>query len=293
MIAIVDGGSTKCDWVILEASGTEVLHTKTKGFNPNNTAADLIPVEINKNQDLVAIKDQIEYVFFYGSGCGVQENRDIVKTQLEKVFTKAINIDVQEDLLAAAYAVYQGNPTMVCILGTGSNSCYFDGKEIKIELPSLGFLLGDDGAGVSMGKRIVKNFFMKKLPPSLEREFKTEYPDLTIEVLLDNMYHNNDMVNAYFAEFNTFVAKWKEHPFIQNMVFEELKSFVEYQLLPYQEIKNAEVSFIGSIAYVYGDILKTVTAQYNLKFGIIVQRPIVNLVRYHVEHIFPTLHNNK
>ncbi len=100
--------------------------------------------------------------FFYGSGCGVEENCIIVQEQLQVVFTKA-DILVKEDLLGAAYAVYRGKPTMVCILGTGSNSCYFDGKDIKVELPSLGFLLGDDGAGSSMGKRIVKNFFMKKI----------------------------------------------------------------------------------------------------------------------------------
>ncbi|HFK5574918.1 ATPase [Elizabethkingia anophelis] len=288
MIAIVDGGSTKCDWVILKASGEEVLRTTTKGFNPNNTAAHLIPVEINKNEDLERIKEDIKYVFFYGSGCGVEENCIIVQEQLQVVFTKA-DILVKEDLLGAAYAVYRGKPTMVCILGTGSNSCYFDGKDIKVELPSLGFLLGDDGAGSSMGKRIVKNFFMKKLPPSLEREFIKEYPELNIELLLQKMYHENTMVNAYFAEFNKFVAKWKEHPFIQNLIYEEFKNYVEFQLLPYSEVKDAEISFIGSIAYVYGDILKTVTAQYNLNFGIIVQRPIVNLVQYHVDHIFPTL----
>ncbi|QCX52793.1 BadF/BadG/BcrA/BcrD ATPase family protein [Elizabethkingia sp. JS20170427COW] len=287
MIAIVDGGSTKCDWVILENSGLEVLKTKTKGFNPNNTAADTIPEEIHKNEDLENIKDQIQHIFFYGSGCGVQENRDIVREQLQKVFTFA-EIEVQEDLLAAAYAVYRGNPTMVCILGTGSNSCYFDGKEVKIELPSLGFLLGDDGAGSAMGKRIVKNYFMKKLPPELDLEFSKDY-QLSIEELLQNMYHKNNMVNAYFANFNKFVAKWKDHPFIQNMVYDEFKNFIEYQLLPYKEIKDSEVSFIGSIAHVYSDILKSVAAEYNLNFGIIVQKPIDNLVKYHVDYIFPSL----
>ena len=287
MIAIIDGGSTKCDWVILKASGEEVLRTTTKGFNPNNTAAHLIPVEINKNEDLERIKEDIKYVFLW---FGLQCRRELYHCTrtTSGSFTKA-DILVKEDLLGAAYAVYRGKPTMVCILGTGSNSCYFDGKDIKVELPSLGFLLGDDGAGSSMGKRIVKNFFMKKLPPSLEREFIKEYPELNIELLLQKMYHENTMVNAYFAEFNKFVAKWKEHPFIQNLIYEEFKNYVEFQLLPYGEVKDAEISFIGSIAYVYGDILKTVTAQYNLNFGIIVQRPIVNLVQYHVDQIFPTL----
>ncbi|NAW51475.1 ATPase [Elizabethkingia argentiflava] len=291
MIAIVDGGSTKCDWVILKASGEEILRTVTTGFNPNNTAAHLIPIEINKNKELGAIREEIKHLFFYGSGCGLEENCQIVQKHLQQVFQKA-QILVKEDLIGAAYAAYRGKPTMVCILGTGSNSCYFDGKDIKVELPSLGFMLGDEGSGSAMGKRIVKNFFMKKLPPSLEREFRKEYPELNIELLLKKMYQE-DMVNAYFAKFNKFVARWKDHPFIQNLIYEEFKNYIEFQLLPYSEVKDAEINFIGSIAYVYGDILKTVTAHYNLNFGIIVQRPIINLVQYHVENIFPTLNTKK
>lgn len=287
MIAIVDGGSTKCDWVILQASGEEILQTKTRGFNPNNIEVDQIPVEIHKNEELDHIKDQIQYLFFYGSGCGTKENQDIVKNQLQKVFPIA-HITVMEDLMAAAYSVYQGNPTMVCILGTGSNSCYFDGEKVKVKLPSLGFMLGDDGSGSAMGKRMVKNYFMAKLPREIQEDFTKEY-GLTIEILLENMYHKKDMVNAFFAQFNKFVAKWKDHSFVQNMIYHEFSNFVEYQLLPYEEIKTVNVSFIGSVAYVYGDILRSVLSEYNLELGIIVRRPIGNLVNYHVEYIFPNL----
>lgn len=291
MIAIVDGGSTKCDWVILQTAGNKVLQTKTKGFNPNNIEEDQIPAEISSNQDLYIIKDRIKYLFFYGSGCGVEENKLAVKKQLEKVFTVA-EIEVQEDLMAAAFAAYRGQPAMVGILGTGSNSCYFDGITMKVELPSLGFLLGDDGSGNAMGKRLVKNYFMKKLPEEIAKDFKHQYR-LTIEQLLIKMYKESDMVNAYFAAFNRFVAKWKEHPFIQKMISDELRGYVEYQLLPYEQVHDAEINFIGSIAYYYSDLLQKVVEEYGLRFGAVIQKPIESLVDYHQKYIFPRLEGRK
>jgi len=292
MIAIVDGGSTKCDWVVLGSSGNKVLNTETKGFNPNNISADLIPLEISKNKDLVEIKDNIQHVFFYGSGCGIEENCQTVKIQLQKVFSNA-EILVKEDLVAAAYAAFRGKPTIVGILGTGSNSCYFDGNDIKVELPSLGFLLGDDGSGVAMGKLLVKSFFMKRLPESLEIEFKKEYTELNIEFLLQKMFHENTMLNAYFANFNKFVTKWKDNPFIQELISQEFKNYVKFQILPYKEAKNTEVNFIGSVAYIYQDILEKVIIEHDLNFGSVVRRPIENLVKYHVDYIFPNLSTEK
>ena len=146
MIAIVDGGSTKCDWVILDKFGKVFLKTETIGFNPNIIDSEMIVPEIEKNSNLLTIKDSLQKVFFYGSGCGVTENVALVENEFQKVFKNA-EVTVKEDLTAAAYAAYNGKPAIVCILGTGSNSCYFDGEKIKRELPSLGFLIGDEGSG--------------------------------------------------------------------------------------------------------------------------------------------------
>ena len=179
MIAIVDGGSTKCDWVILENSGKISQKTESVGFNPNIINADLIPQEIEKNPHLFLIKNQLDYIYFYGSGCGTVENALLVETQLQKVFPYA-KVTVKEDLTAAAYAAYNGKPAIVCILGTGSNSCYFDGESIRRDLPSLGFLIGDEGSGSALGKHLVRRFFMKKLPQDLHQEFVETY-HLTIE----------------------------------------------------------------------------------------------------------------
>lgn len=286
MIAIVDGGSTKCDWVILENSGKISQKTESIGFNPNIINADLIPQEIEKNPQLFLIKNQLDYIYFYGSGCGTVENALFVETQLQKVFPYA-KVTVKEDLAAAAYAAYNGKPAIVCILGTGSNSCYFDGESIRRDLPSLGFLIGDEGSGSALGKHLVRRFFMKKLPQDLHQEFVETY-HLTIEDAIKNMYHN-PRANAYLAEFNKFVVQRKQHPYFQNMVFDEMKNFFEYQVLPYEEAREAEINFIGSIAYYYEDILRAAAAELNLTVGHIVQKPIESLVEYHKKYIFNQL----
>lgn len=286
MIAIVDGGSTKCDWVILENSGKISQKTESIGFNPNIINADLIPQEIEKNPHLFLIKNQLDYVYFYGSGCGTAENALLVETQLQKVFPYA-KVTVKEDLTAAAYAAYNGKPAIVCILGTGSNSCYFDGNSIRRDLPSLGFLIGDEGSGSALGKHLLRRFFMKKLPQDLHQEFVETY-HLTIEDAIKNMYHN-PRANAYLAEFNKFVIQRKQHPYFQNMVFDEMKNFFEYQVLPYEEAREAEINFIGSIAYYYEDVLRAAAAELNLTVGHIVQKPIESLVEYHKKYIFNQL----
>lgn len=282
MIAIIDGGSTKCDWVILEDGGKLKLKTETVGFNPNITDAQSIASEIENNTTLSQHKHVITKLFYYGAGCGIAENKSLVERELQKVFAHA-DITVSEDLTAAAYAGYRGNPAIICILGTGSNSCYFDGKNIRKDLPSLGFLIGDEGSGNALGKHLLRRFFMKKLPADLHQEFVETY-HLSIESAIKNMYHN-PRANAYLASFNRFIVERKQHPYFQNMVFDEMKNFFEYQVLPYPEAKEAEINFIGSIAYVYENVLRAAAAELNLKVGTIVQKPIESLVNYHKKYI--------
>lgn len=282
MVAIVDSGSTKSDWVILDDFKKVFLKTETIGFNPNFINRELITPEIQKNSNLMLVKNSITKVFFYGSGCGVEKNREIIEAEIKKVFGKA-EIIVKEDLMAAAYAAYKGKPAIVCILGTGSNSCYFDGENLKIELPSLGFLIGDEGSGSAIGKQLVRRYFMKKLPADLHSEFEANY-QLTIEDALKNMYHA-PRPNAYLADFNKFVVERKDHPYFKDMVFEEMKNFFEYQVMPYQEAHDAEINFIGSIAYYYENILRSVAEELNLNVGHVVQKPIESLVDYHIKYI--------
>ncbi|WP_294237962.1 MULTISPECIES: BadF/BadG/BcrA/BcrD ATPase family protein [Chryseobacterium] len=282
MVAIVDSGSTKSDWVILDDFKKVFLKTETIGFNPNFISRELIVPEIQSNTSLATVKNSIKKIYFYGSGCGVQQNCDTIIEELGRVFTQA-EIIVKEDLTAAAYAAYRGRPAIVCILGTGSNSCYFDGENIRIQLPSLGFLVGDEGSGSAIGKQLVRRFFMQKLPEELSAEFEKTY-NLTVEETLKNMYHTT-RPNAFLADFNKFVVERKDHPYFQKMVFEEMLNFFDYQVLPYKESNDAEVNFIGSIAYYYEDIVRSAAAELNLEVGQIVQKPIESLVDYHIQYI--------
>ncbi|UMQ40030.1 ATPase [Chryseobacterium sp. Y16C] len=282
MVAIVDSGSTKSDWVILDDFKNVFLKTETIGFNPNFISKELIVPEIEKNTSLTSVKNSITRIFFYGSGCGVRQNCITIEEEVGRVFTNA-EIIVKEDLTAAAYAAYNGKPTIVCILGTGSNSCYFDGENLKIKLPSLGYLVGDEGSGSAIGKQLVRRFFMQKLPDDLSCEFEKTYK-LTVDETLKNMYHT-PRPNAYLANFNKFVVERKDHPYFQKMVFDEMMNFFDYQVLPYEESKEAEINFIGSIAYYYENILRSVAAELHLNVGRIVQKPIESLVDYHIKYI--------
>ncbi|KFF27649.1 ATPase [Chryseobacterium vrystaatense] len=282
MVAIVDSGSTKSDWVILDDFKKVFLKTETIGFNPNFINRELIVPEIEKNSSLILVKNSITKIFFYGSGCGVKKNCETIEEELKKIFTKA-EIIVKEDLMAAAYAAYSGKPAVVCILGTGSNSCYFDGENLKIELPSLGFLVGDEGSGSAIGKQLVRRYFMKKLPADLHEEFEQNYK-LTVEEALKHMYHS-PRPNAWLADFNKFVIERKDHPYFRDMVYEEMKNFFEYQVIPYQQSKDAEINFIGSIAYYYEQTLRSVAEEFHLNVGHVVQKPIESLVDYHIKYI--------
>lgn len=282
MIAIADGGSTKCDWVILDDSGKYHLHTITNGFNPNIIPSAQITSELEKNRELSSVRFKVNRIFYYGSGCGTSRNCELVQSEFQKFFSAA-KISVKDDLTAAAYAAYTGSPAIICILGTGSNSCYFDGESVRRDLPSLGFLLGDEGSGSAIGKLLLHRFFMKKLPSDLHAEFVQAF-HLTIEDALKNMYQN-PRANAYLGSFNHFVAERKSHPYFQNMIFDEMKKFLDFHVLPYPEAKVAEINFIGYIAFIYEDSLRAAAAELNLKIGTVVRKPIDALVAYHKNYI--------
>lgn len=286
MIFIVDGGSTKCDWVLIDLYGNIHAQTHTQGMNPNGMDTQNIPTELAKNTLLNEQKNNVTHLFFYGSGCGLVENQEKIQNALQIFFPKA-NILVKDDLTAAAYSAYQGSPCIVGILGTGSNACFFNGEKIEKNLPSLGYLLGDEGSGYSLGKALVKHYFMKKLPPDLHQEFEENF-SIKIEDFIKNIYHI-PKPNAYLATFNPFLLERKEHFYIKNLLISEFRNYFEYQILPYNKKENTEVNFVGSIAYLYQDFLREIAQEFSLKIGTIVQKPIENLVEYHKNYILSTL----
>ncbi|APD06121.1 hypothetical protein UJ101_00582 [Flavobacteriaceae bacterium UJ101] len=286
MIAIVDSGSTKSDWIVLEKEGTEVFRTNTIGFNPYFISSEDIIQELKKSESLMEVADSLTHIFFYGAGCSAPHLNKVVKNALTTVFPKTKSI-VDHDLLAAAYAAYNGKPAVVCILGTGSNSCYFDGNTLREETPSLAFILGDEGSGNNLGKRLLQAYFLKKMPKHLRRAFDERY-GITIDDLNENVYKNK-FANKYLASFSRFVADHKYEPFIQKLVYESLREFFVNQVLPYPEARSSEINFIGSVAYYYEETLKSVAAEFHLNIGVVVRKPIDSLVQYHKLYILPDL----
>lgn len=282
MIAIVDSGATKADWVILDENHQEKFRTVTVGMNPYHLSSEIILDEVSKNSDLVDVAKDIKQLFFYGSGCSNEAMHAIIFKGLSPLFTEA-KLVIDHDLLAACYATYNGTPTMVCILGTGSNSCYFDGTSMREETRSLAYILGDEGSGCDLGKRVLQAYFLKKMPPHLAEAFENQY-QLTADELNMNVYQNK-FASAYLASFSTFIAKYKQDSFIQKIIYEAMKSFMENQIMPYHEARFSELNFIGSIAYYYEDIIRAAAAEFHFKVGCIVQKPIDNLVQYHIDYL--------
>ena len=160
MIFIIESGSTKSDWVLIDDKNNQSFY-KTIGFNPYFHSSAIIDSEIRKNAELIALVDEIDRIYFYGAGCSSEELNNIVHNGLSSVFTSA-KIIVEHDLLACAYATYDGSPGISCILGTGSNSCYFDGNDLIEEVPALGYVLGDEGSGSYFGKFLLSSYLYNK-----------------------------------------------------------------------------------------------------------------------------------
>ncbi|MBV7441752.1 ATPase [Weeksellaceae bacterium TAE3-ERU29] len=281
-VAIIESGSTKSDWVVLNNDYQEIVRTQTIGFNPIFVKSEDIHKEIIQNQDLYNLADEINQVYFYGAGIRSLMLRSIVKSGFSKVFNNA-EIFIDTDLKAACFSAYNGNPVIVCILGTGSNSCFFNGKEIEEITPSLGYVLGDEGSGNHFGRILIRDFFTHKMPTDLQKSFQDKYR-INKDEVIEKVY-KNAFPNAYLATFSKFVAENKEHSYIKNVIYKCLDEFFIYQVLPYPQKTETEINFIGSIAYYYQEILEEIAEKYHLKIGQIIQKPINNLVEYHKNYI--------
>lgn len=282
MIIIADSGSTKTDWVVLNNSSAQEWQTSTIGFNPVFHTANSIVQNIQLNIELKEIQNDVRKIFFYGAGCSSESNKLIIKEALRQCFTNA-KITIGHDLEAAAYATYEGLPHIACILGTGSNSCYFDGKNCLERLPALGFILGDEASGAYFGKLLVTEFLYKNLPPEIEQDFIQTY-SLALNEIIDKVYRQPNP-NVFLASLTPFIHKYRTHILFQNLLEKGMLSFLQNHVLCYPEYLKVSVNFVGSIAYYFQDALIKSAESLQIKIGHINQKPIDGLVRYHREHM--------
>ncbi|MDC8001233.1 N-acetylglucosamine kinase [Aequorivita todarodis] len=296
MTLITDGGSTKCDWVLLDNAGHVVFKTATSGLNPTVVPKEELLLRIASNETLKNVFNSVEILDFYGAGCGTATPRSILKKVLEELFPNA-KVNVSEDMSAAVFAATT-KPGIVCILGTGSNSCYFDGTQIHSSIPSLGFILMDEASGNYFGKRLIRDYYYKRMPKEIASEFEKRF-NLEADEIKMNLYKKPNP-NAYLASFAQFIftqparqpnfekfeSGGKEiNPYFYALIKEGISNFIECRILCYEKAHEVPVHFIGSIAHFSEEIIKECFAAHNLKLGNIVQRPIDGLIDYYKEKI--------
>ena len=282
MILLADGGSTKCDWILLNAQGEQVFKTRTKGLNPAVFPELVLEQRIEENADLRDVKDKVERVHFFGAGCGTETPRKLLEDIFTNFFTNANEVVVKEDIVAAVYAATT-EPGIVCILGTGSNSCYYDGEEINQVVHSLGYILMDEASGNYFGKRLLRDYYYKRMPPELATIFEQKY-NLDSDEIKKNLYRRENP-NTYLANFAEFIFTNERNGYFYKLVHEGITDFVHSRVLSYKQAQNVPIHFIGSIAFFSEDIIRAVVQPYGLEVGNIVRRPIDGLIDYYRNHV--------
>lgn len=279
MQLIADSGSTKTAWRLIKNENT-IIPLETIGYSPqyvttSEMIADLLAVLVPQ---LPISTDKITKISFYGTGCSTPRTVAIVQLALESVFEKAA-VEVNHDLLGAARALCGHLAGVACILGTGSNSCLYDGKFIIDNIPSVGFMLGDEGSGGYLGKKLVRAYFYRELPNDLEMAFTNKY-QLTRDDMLLNVY-KKPAPNRYLASYTRFLSEHIEHPFIWKLVKSGFQDFLNAMILKYDNIQQLPINFLGSIAVYFQAVLEEVLKENDLQFGRIIDSPVDELVKYH------------
>lgn len=279
MLAVCDGGSTKADWLVCLNDGTNSAVTTT-GFNPNYDPEERITGIIQ--QELVANLPNAQpgRVFYYGTGCWAPEKKAIVKNALSNAFPQSL-IEVNSDLLAAARATCGQRPGIACILGTGSNSVLYDGEKEIDNVTNLGFLLGDEGSGSMIGKRLVQAYFYREMPTEFHPVMEKMCPNGRKDVL-DKVY-GGGVPAAYLASFVPAFADHQNHYFIRHLVKDCFVEFLVRHVCKYENHDKLPVHFVGSIAWHFQEILLETLRELQLHPGIILRRPIENLLKYHLQ----------
>lgn len=274
-ILIADSGATKADWCL--ARGKEVLHRFTgKGITPVFQTKEEMAREIRENVLPPLEEAPIEAIYFYGSGC-IPEKVPIVREALHASFPLE-TIEVYSDLIAAAHALCGHQAGIACILGTGSNSCEWDGTRVVKQISPLGFILGDEGSGASLGKQLVSDALKEQLTGGLKEALLEEYR-LTPALVIDKVYRQ-PFPSRFLASLSPFLLKHIADPSIRRLVHRSFSDFFERNVMQY-DFQNNKVNFVGSIAWHYAAVLKEVAAEKGIEIGNIIQSPMEGLITYY------------
>ena len=277
MILIADSGSTKTSWCVANA-GHSLQTIQTSGINPYFQSKEEIGDRLTHElfPQLEVKTTDIEVIYFYGAGCAF-EKVEVVKEAIGNVMDVPV-VEVYTDLLAAARGVCGRNPGIACILGTGSNSCFYDGQHIAHNVSPLGYILGDEGGGAVLGKLLVGDLLKGMMPEELKNKFLKQY-DLTPAIIIDRVYRK-PFPNRFLAGLSPFLAENIREPLIYTLVFNSFKSFIVRNVMKY-DYHAWPVHFTGSIAYYYKDILVEVASETGIRMGMVSKSPLQGLVAFH------------
>lgn len=280
MILLADSGSTKTTWVLL-SNGDKITEANTQGFNPYFQTERIIEDGIRNeltSEILSHANAKGLTIYYYGAGCSSFDKVKTVRDALQHVFVNA-KIFVDHDLLASARALCGNSPGIACILGTGSNSCYYDGKVIKENIPSVGYFFGDYGSGGHIGKSLIQAYFDDKLPADLKKELSA-LRDFDREYILENIYQK-PMPNRFLASYGKLAAEYIKHPYIADLIKKCFSDFLEFQVEKYSGHKELPINFVGSVASSNQELLLDVLKKRGLKAGIILRSPMSGLIDFH------------
>ncbi|WP_027879054.1 MULTISPECIES: N-acetylglucosamine kinase [Mesoflavibacter] len=282
MILIVDSGSTKCDWKAVDNQGNQLLEKiRTKGLNPALLSEKKIKKVLKKSEALKKHRKEVTNIYFYGAGCGTENPKLVLKLVLHEFFPNA-EISVEEDTMAAVFATVN-EPTeaaVVCIMGTGSNCSYYDGKKLHQRVKSLGYTLMDDASGNYYGKELIRDYYFNHMPEEIKVAFGDKY-NLDADYIKYNLYKQPNP-NAYLASFAEFMILNKDSDYVKELIKKGIRRFAKNMILQYEEeLKTVPVHFAGSIAFFCQEEIKEVAKELNFKVGNFERRPIEGLVSFH------------
>lgn len=274
---IAESGATKAEWCLI--SNGRKKRVSTQGISPyfftEEKIAGLLEDELFSR---VPGAVRAEQVFYYGTGMRNPENVKMVKRAFQRVFAKS-TIEINDDMLAAARALNGHAKGLACNLGTGSFCCYYNGKKITRQTPGIGYVLGDEGSGAYLGRKVLQYFMYNTFDEELRYRFDLKYKTTPVEVL-ENVYRK-PLANRYLAAFTLFLAENRGHYMIENIIEDGLNDFFFLHLCKYREVWTTPVSFIGSVAFGFKDVLQQLCAGYEFKLGKVLKSPMEGLIDYH------------
>ena len=276
MIIIADSGTTKTEWAVISKHHS-VKKTQTASFNPYFIDQKFVEESVIENDLLNELKDKTLRIFFYSAGCGNDSNKRILSEILMNVFWNA-RIVIESDLLGAARGLLQTNQGIIAVLGTGSNSGFYNGKEIVQKQPSLGYVLGDEGSGNAIGKSLLRAYAYKEMPERIEKKFEQQF-GRDIQYFIQRLY-KDPFPGYYLASFVPFCVDYKKEEFIRDLIEVNFTSFFEHHILKYSN-KGEGLCFAGSVAWAFKDVLHDVSNKNKVSINCIEKSPLQSLVDYH------------